>query len=78
MSEWQTFDSAPKDGNPFIAWDGDDGGGIYNGVVIARWVECEEDPDESEWEVMCPLAGDCLHGCNLTHWQPFPSAPALS
>lgn len=77
--KWLPFSTAPKDGSNFFAYDADDGGGLYHGIVIARWVEADEydiaDGYESEWEVLCPTLGDSLHGCNLTHWLPFPLPP---
>lgn len=75
VPQWQPFDTAPKDGSTILAYDGDDGGGIFNGIVCARWCEAEPDDEwESEWDVF-EIGGDCLHGCNLTYWMPLPPAP---
>jgi hypothetical protein len=76
MSEWQDIKTAPKDGSTFLAFDADDGGGIYCGVVACRWMHADEDDEwESEW-IVSEVGGDSeLHGCNLTHWMPLPAPP---
>ncbi len=83
MSEWRTFDTAPKDGSLFLAFDGDDGGGVSCGVVLAYWYFDDQPDDfdddmEPHWEVSALGTGDCLDGCNLTHWMPLPEPPKAS
>lgn len=67
MSVWQTIDTAPKNGYPFLAWN--KGGN----VVVCQWLE-------NDWRFPFTAVNGSYTlfraGCNgVTHWMPFPEAP---
>lgn len=43
MSEWQSFQTAPKDGSWFIAYRGEPKVGSWDRIVIVRWHDEFED-----------------------------------
>ena len=77
MQDWKPIETAPKDGDYFIAFDGDDGGGVFNAVVLARWDD-GQDEWEPGWVIRSVGDGDYLEGCNLTRWMPLPAPPIPS
>ena len=66
---WQPIETAPRDGTPFLGWDG--------GVALVAWVvtawgrrgwsagNIDSAPEEDYEDWLEP-----------THWQPLPAAPA--
>jgi len=66
MAEWQSIETAPKDGTHFLAWSEGYGptearfDGAYNDGEPA-WVACHQDTD-----------------FHPTHWMPLPDPPALT
>ncbi len=71
-SQWQTIDSAPRDGTPYLAWaDGRE-------VVYTWWAEVESCLGQKKMGYKTLNGfwanfGACI---NPTHWMPLPQPPA--
>ena len=75
--EWQPIESAPRDGSPFLIWDGRELGvgmilpksyaGIPFASMRAAWIS---DRDE-DWNIY--LGGKEV--TDATHWMPLPAPP---
>ena len=76
MSEWQTIDTAPKDGTKILVINGNKGG--YGGA-------CGESQEAysmgvAKWYKGTWVAIDCCDGVSTykpTHWQPLPAPPKV-
>ena len=69
MSEWQPIETAPKNGNPFICWNGKEML-ILNqpkGCSLGRW-----EKSGKNW------FGGFIRFDNPTHWMPLPPPPETS
>lgn len=79
MTEWQTIDTAPRDGTQILlcqaydiegtpidalAW------GLF--VQVAAWWG-----EEDEWIVYCSMPCDPALHFEPTHWMPLPANPAV-
>lgn len=72
MNNWQPIETAPKDGKPFLAWDGNRC--HYPGV--ARYVEHGHSGRyQSTLEEIALLVRGCYYSMPLTHWMPLPEPP---
>lgn len=63
MSEWQTIETAPKDGDIFLAWERGVSMAFWS-VEFKKWSDCAEQHfygDDSEFKP--------------THWMPLPKPP---
>lgn len=60
-SEWQSIDTAPKDGTEILSWDGVQRAVIAWSTRDEEWFLCDA-ADKPEWE-------------NPTHWQPLAAKP---
>jgi len=73
MSEWQTIDTAPKDGSKFIGFDGVRPFLCYSTKHYVKWPHEEGGPTFRDgW------SGDyydCISPEDPTHWMPLPSMP---
>lgn len=81
MSEWRTIDSAPKDGEKFLAWaelvadeEDEDGSALRRGVVehypvVAYFIFGDF--------VEFPYRGSLVQNQRFTHWMPI-SPPSLT
>jgi len=76
---WQAIDSAPKDGEPFLAWaDG------YSWPEVIKWQDYDDaDRHETGEEGYFTYAEELLADVTdpipedeLTHWMPLPPPPA--
>lgn len=65
MSEWRSIESAPKDGTPVLAWDGDK-------IKVALFDNCYLDP---MWVDVCDCGYPEETFCCPTHWMPLPEPP---
>jgi hypothetical protein len=76
MTQWQTIDSAPKDGTELLLHfspdrtPGRDGPGIDEGGVIQGWWFSSPKEIDDGWETIIGFVGD------PTHWMPLPPAPS--
>ena len=63
---WKPIETAPKDGTPLLAWDGDVFVAYYDVSVNYRGQECKIliDKRRGEWA-----------GSRPTHWMPLPQPP---
>ena len=91
MADWQSIETAPKNGSPLLVWDG-------FSVLVASYMEPDsfedwwetvggedEDPDHEGYEEYLDRANDgwiayepyCGDECYLepTHWMHMPSPP---
>lgn len=60
MSQWHPIETAPRDGKPFLAYDG-------RAVAEVYWAK--------PWaEFVYTLSGG-TYGTRPTHWMPLPEAP---
>lgn len=63
MIDWQPIESAPKDGDPFLAyWCGN--------IVSAYW-----NLYQGNWQEWPDGDFEDIHGEELTHWMPLPEPP---
>lgn len=76
MGEWQTMESAPKDGTKIIGckqFEKTGAGHIIGGdVATVEWLWHDELNDVGAWH-----RGGGFDVYGLTHWQPLPSLPNL-
>lgn len=74
MIDWQTIESAPKDGTQFLAYDPSLEVGMCNGIVLCIAIG-------AEWAVISGstnITGSNGYGMwshSPTHWQPLPPPP---
>jgi hypothetical protein len=68
MSEWQSIDTAPKDGTPVLLW-------TDHEHAIAEWnggewwlIACQEALFDGDRPATVP--------CRPTHWMPLPKPPS--
>jgi hypothetical protein len=66
--EWQSIDTAPKDGTPILVYEG---GAIYT----AKFDKFFSWSDETGWRLpdMLDITGDV--SAEPTHWMPLPEPP---
>lgn len=70
MSEWQPIETAPRDGDMILLWNGR---GKGEGMFVGAWVLFDEDPSEYLW-----LADGLYHDDDyFTHWMPLPDPPKV-
>jgi hypothetical protein len=60
MMEWQPIETAPKDGSPVLAFDGED-------IAVVTYYHASD--TLGWWEVIYDVEFD------PTHWMPLPPAP---
>ena len=79
--EWQSIDTAPKDGTKVLVYDQESAGlSGRPGIGIAWWHSHRyHDKYRESW---CPQESWCSQGCrddveiyHPTHWMPLPEAP---
>jgi len=63
MADWQPIDTAPKNGTPILAWDGEV-------IAIIDWLS-----GFNEWSVSHDAEGYAWQGYTPTHWLPLPKPP---
>lgn len=69
-SQWQSIETAPKDGTEVIVYRRD--AGAFTAHYISPYDVGVSDDDEPSWFTVC---GEDLTGDLPTHWQPLPSPP---
>lgn len=75
MADWQTIDTAPRDGTAILATGlnlGSPGQGRH--YALARWERCEH-PSPDDWSGWYEPDGEGGPYYWLTHWMPLPGHP---
>lgn len=74
MMEWQSIETAPKDGSWILAFDPNilQSEMEPGGLVLVRWM-LTDGPDGEMWHW-----GDTLEMLSPTHWMPTPAPPRPS
>lgn len=65
MADWQTIDTAPKDGSRILTWSD------HLGRVVAFWFDPKVTPEPVGWIE----AGRDAYTLEPTHWMPLPDPP---
>lgn len=77
MTDWQTIDTAPKDGTHFLAFGGDQEDVQYEDETVTSPLVIWWDPDNGngDWRFCSYDGGMYGEWKNPTHWQPLPEPP---
>jgi len=71
---WQTFETAPKDGSVFIAWDSQGYSNVECTCFVTFW-DADEEGNVEQFVLVSNAIGEASDDVNFTHWMPLPTAP---
>lgn len=74
MSEWQSIETAPKDGTHILIYGVADQSPWEPLVYVVKW-DLWPDGVNGQW---LEAAGDGFYTFEATHWMPLPTPPALT
>ena len=67
MADWQTIETAPRDGSQILATDGRD-------MIVVEYYQAKD--GSAFWEIANDQTSRYCSGRYLTHWMPLPEPPA--
>ena len=71
MTDWQTIDSAPRDGTAILVYSPE---AEEPQMMLVHWRAFVDDPDPGEWYDRWDDDAPSFD-VTVTHWQPLPAPP---
>jgi hypothetical protein len=73
--EWQSIETAPKDGTKILAWNGATLTTVYWYTFSGEWLSEEQRRMGGYWELECPGGHAEDIDWEPTHWMDLPAPP---